>query len=222
MVVYLLSLPYIGVLMKRSSGSGIWLIWLGMSAMCEWKWICMYNTVTMMYKIIKKINQPVRTCLCALWESNPSVPILISRLLYFWKYAALHSTYHSIYRKSWRQVISVIVLWNYKINKAQTGQCAAITNHKLNPTATSWLDVNSGRIQWRLQILNDRKLSQEHPETELKACVNKMIWGVIVFYGVISLIHILSPCGLATCAPFYQHGLTLIPAWISNYTHYIV
>ena len=22
--------------------------------------------------------------------------------------------------------------------------------------------------------------------------------------------------------PFYQHGLTLIPAWISNYTHYNV
>ena len=22
--------------------------------------------------------------------------------------------------------------------------------------------------------------------------------------------------------PLYQHGLTLIPAWISNYTHYIV
>ena len=22
------------------------------------------------------------------------------------------------------------------------------------------------------------------------------------------------------CVPFYQHGLTLIPAWISNYTHY--
>ena len=21
-------------------------------------------------------------------------------------------------------------------------------------------------------------------------------------------------------APFYKHGLTLIPAWISNYTHY--
>ena len=23
-------------------------------------------------------------------------------------------------------------------------------------------------------------------------------------------------------APFYYHGLTLIPAWISNYTHYNV
>ena len=24
------------------------------------------------------------------------------------------------------------------------------------------------------------------------------------------------------CGPFYQHGLTLIPAWISNYIHYNV
>ena len=24
------------------------------------------------------------------------------------------------------------------------------------------------------------------------------------------------------CGPFYQHGLTLIPAWISNYIHYKV
>ena len=23
-----------------------------------------------------------------------------------------------------------------------------------------------------------------------------------------------------TCGPFYKHGLTLIPAWISNYIHY--
>ena len=22
------------------------------------------------------------------------------------------------------------------------------------------------------------------------------------------------------CCPFYEHGLTLIPAWINNYTHY--
>ena len=26
--------------------------------------------------------------------------------------------------------------------------------------------------------------------------------------------------GSVLSAPFYQHGLTLIPAWISNYTHY--
>ena len=25
-----------------------------------------------------------------------------------------------------------------------------------------------------------------------------------------------------TCGPFYKHGLTLIPAWISNYIHYKV
>ena len=25
---------------------------------------------------------------------------------------------------------------------------------------------------------------------------------------------------LMTCGPFYKHGLTLIPAWISNYIHY--
>ena len=25
-----------------------------------------------------------------------------------------------------------------------------------------------------------------------------------------------------TCGRFYKHGLTLIPAWISNYTHYNV
>ena len=25
-----------------------------------------------------------------------------------------------------------------------------------------------------------------------------------------------------SCAPFYYHGLTLIPAWISNYSHYKV
>ena len=25
---------------------------------------------------------------------------------------------------------------------------------------------------------------------------------------------------MRTIGPFYQHGLTLIPAWISNYTHY--
>ena len=25
-----------------------------------------------------------------------------------------------------------------------------------------------------------------------------------------------------TCGPFYEHGLTLILAWISNYTHYNV
>ena len=24
------------------------------------------------------------------------------------------------------------------------------------------------------------------------------------------------------CGPFYEHGLTLIPAWISNYIHYKV
>ena len=27
---------------------------------------------------------------------------------------------------------------------------------------------------------------------------------------------------LQTSGPFYQHGLTLIPAWISNYIHYKV
>ena len=27
---------------------------------------------------------------------------------------------------------------------------------------------------------------------------------------------------VANSGPFYQHGLTLIPAWISNYIHYNV
>ena len=27
-------------------------------------------------------------------------------------------------------------------------------------------------------------------------------------------------CLLIICGPFYQHGLTLIPVWIINYTHY--
>ena len=25
---------------------------------------------------------------------------------------------------------------------------------------------------------------------------------------------------IGPCGPFYWHGLTLIPAWISDYTHY--
>ena len=28
--------------------------------------------------------------------------------------------------------------------------------------------------------------------------------------------------GVQPCGPFYYHGLTLIPAWISNYIHYNV
>ena len=37
------------------------------------------------------------------------------------------------------------------------------------------------------------------------------------------LIHALLPyifVQKVSCGPFYKHGLTLIPAWISNYTHY--
>ena len=30
------------------------------------------------------------------------------------------------------------------------------------------------------------------------------------------------PRVIYTCGPFYLHGLTLIPAWISNYDHYKV
>ena len=40
------------------------------------------------------------------------------------------------------------------------------------------------------------------------------------WYNIVSVISII--IGLIISGPFYSHGLTLIPAWISNYTHYNV
>ena len=48
----------------------------------------------------------------------------------------------------------------------------------------------------------------------------------VIYQGIAVLNIWLGPCLTAVetdfWAPFYLHGLTLIPAWISNYIHYKV
>ena len=46
-------------------------------------------------------------------------------------------------------------------------------------------------------------------------CIYKNVW----YHDTRIQTYLIHP---ATSGPFYLHGLTLIPAWISNHTHYNV
>ena len=45
------------------------------------------------------------------------------------------------------------------------------------------------------------------------------LWSLILYIYVTLVINEWAHC-INNCDPFHKHGLTLIPAWISNYMHY--